>query len=105
MFGSGEAHVIYTQLIKHSGVHINGYIVGLLRVAGNRFATYFYAMMRILRLQDPLLATIHQAIFYGLNLNDRVRSSVMDIENKTFWKALYTLLRSVYASIRALRYF
>ena len=28
----------------------------------------------------------------------------MDIENETFWKALYTLLRSVYPSIRALRY-
>ena len=28
----------------------------------------------------------------------------MDIENKTFWKALYTLLRSVYSAIRDLRY-
>ena len=28
----------------------------------------------------------------------------MDIENKTFWKALYTILRSVYPDIQALRY-
>ena len=61
-------------------------------------------MMRLVCLQDSLLATIHQSIFSNLNLNDRVRSAIMDIENKTFWKAIYILLRSVYLAIRDLRY-
>ena len=62
-------------------------------------------MMRLVRLQDPLLVTIHQAIFSDINFNDRVLYAVMDIGNKTFWKALYTFLRSVYPFIRALRCF
>ena len=79
-------------------------MIGLLRGDGTRFATYFYAMMRLVRLQAPLLATIHQAIFYDINLNERVQSSVIDIENRTIWKALYPLLRSVYPAIRAICY-
>ena len=57
-------------------------------------------MVRLGSLQAPLLATINQAIFSDLNLNDRVKSNVMDTKNKTFWKALYTLFKSVYPSIR-----
>ena len=72
IFGSGTAHVIYKQFIKKSGVHNNGKRIGLLRGDVNRFATYFYDMMSILRLQATLLATIHQAIFSDFNLNDRV---------------------------------
>ena len=102
VFGSGAAHGIYAQFIQQSGVHNNGKRIGLLRGSGTMFSTYFYAMMRLVRLHDPLLATIHQAISYYLNLDDRVQSAIMDIENKTFWKALYTLLRSVYPAMRAL---
>ena len=68
-FGSGAAQVIYAQFIQKSGVHNNGKMIGLLRGDGTRFATYFYAMMRLVRLQAPLLATIHQAIFSDFNLN------------------------------------
>ena len=78
--------------------------IGLLRGASTRFATWFYAMMRLLRLKGPLLATIHQAKFRDLDLNNRVRSAVMDIEDKLFWKALYILLRAVFPMLRALRY-
>ena len=56
-------HIIYAQFVHHSGVHNNRKRVGLIRSAGTRFATYFYAMMRIVRLQAPLLVTIHQYIF------------------------------------------
>ena len=69
MFSSGAAHVIYAQFIQKSGVHNNGKSIGLIRGAGTRFATYFYAMMRLVRIQAPLLSTIHQAIFSYLNLN------------------------------------
>ena len=82
----------------------NGRRIGLLRGAGTRFATFFYAMIRLLRLRMPLLATIHEAKFSTLDLNDQCRSAVFDIEDKNFWKALYTLLRALYPSIRALRY-
>ena len=84
MFGSGEAHGIYAQWVQQSGVHNNGKSIGLLRVAGTKFATYFYAMMRLVRLQGTLLATIHQAIFSYTNFNDRVRSAVIYIKDKTF---------------------
>ena len=69
VFGSGAAHRIYTQFIQQSYFHNNGNRIELLRDAVTRFATYFYAMMRLVRLQAPLLATIHQAIFSDLNLN------------------------------------
>ena len=104
VFCSVEAHGIYAQFIQQSGVHNNRKRIGLLRGSGTMFSTYFYAMMRLVRLHDPLLATIHQAISYYLNLDDRVQSAIMDIENKTFWKALYTLLRSVYPAVRAVCY-
>ena len=104
VFGFGAEHGIYAQFIQQSGVNNNWNRVGLLRGAGTRFATHFYTMMPLVRLQAPLLATIHQTIFSDINLNDRVRSTVMDIENKIFWKAFYTLLRSVYPSIRAVYY-
>ena len=103
VFGSVPERGIYVQFIQKLGVHNNGMRAGLLRVAGNRFATDFYSIVSLVLLQDPLLATIHQAIFSDINFNDRVRSAVMDIENKTFCKSLYTLLRSVYLAIRALR--
>ena len=104
VFGSGAAHGIYAQFFQQSGVHNNRKRIGLLRGAGTRFATFFYIMMRLVRLQAPLIATIHKAIFSDLNFNEHVRSVVMDIENKTFCKAFYNILRSVYPAIRALCY-
>ena len=61
-------------------------------------------MMRLVHIQAPLLATIHQAISSGINLNEFVRSAIMDIENTTFWKDLYNLLRSVDPAKRAFCY-
>ena len=84
IFGYGAAHGLYAQFIQKSGVHNNGKKIGLLRGDVTRFDTYFYAVMRLVSLQDPLLATIHQSILSDLNFNDRVQSAVMDIENKTF---------------------
>ena len=104
MFGSGAAHGIYAQLIQQPDVHNSDKRIGLLRGAGTRFSTYLYSMMHLVCLQDPLLGTIHQAIFSDPNFNDFVQSTVMDNESNTFWKVLYTLLRSVYPAIRYLCY-
>ena len=78
--------------------------VGLLRGAGTRMALWFYAMMRLLRLKQPLRATIHQQKFVALNLNDTVASAVQDIEDNDFWKCLYVILRAVFPALRLLRY-
>ena len=66
VFGSGAAHGIDAKLIQHSGVHNNGKRIGLLRGAITRFATYFYSIMRLVHLQAPQLATIHQDTVYDL---------------------------------------
>ena len=69
----------------------SGKKIGLLRGAGTRMATWFYAMVHVLCLQQPLLAIIHQAKFRTLDLNQCTGLAVCDIEDKVFLKALYTL--------------
>lgn len=76
----------------------------MLRGAGTRFGTWFYAMIRVIRLQLPLEDTIHTAQFRELNLNESARQAVLDIENKTFFKAIYTVVRAVFPALRLLRY-
>jgi hypothetical protein len=41
-------------------------------------------MMRLLRLRQPLVGTIHQQKFLDLNLNDSVRAAVRDIKDNKF---------------------
>ena len=67
----------------------------MLRGASTRFTTWFIAMMRLLRLKDPLRATINQIKFCDLELNDRARSALVDIVDDVLWRALYALLRAV----------
>lgn len=90
--------------MAQSAVFNNGKKIGLLRGASTRFATWFYAMMRILRLKDALLSTVHQAAFKDLAKTDVIRATIMDITNPKFFKALYVLLRAVFPGIKALRY-
>jgi len=67
-------------------------------------ALWFYAMMRLLRLQQPLVGTIHQQKFVDLNLNNSVRAAVHDIKDDKFWKCIYILLRAVFPALRLLCY-
>jgi hypothetical protein len=67
-------------------------------------ALWFYAMMRLLRLRQPLVGTIHQQKFGNLNLNDSVRAAVRDIKDNKFWKCIYILLRAVFPALGLLRY-
>jgi len=78
--------------------------IGLLRGASTRMASWFYAMMRLLRLRLPLKATIHQQKFLDLHLTPSVRSAMRDIDDDDFWKSMYILLRAVYPALRALRF-
>ena len=61
-------------------------------------------MIRILRLKDALLATIHSAEFKELEKNDVTTAAIRDISNPQFFKALYVLLRAVYPALRVLRF-
>ena len=104
MFGSGANHAIYAQFMAQSSLSNRGKKVGLLRGAGTRMAMWFYAMIRLLRLEMPLKATVHQQKFRSLTLNESARMAVMDIQEAKFWKCLYILLRSVFPALKLLRY-
>ena len=105
MFGSGAIHTIYAQFMAQSSLTNQGKKVGLLRGAGTRMAGWFFAMIRLLRLEMPLKATIHQQKFRSIaNLNESARMAVMDIQEPKFWKCLYILLQSVFPALKLLRY-
>jgi hypothetical protein len=106
VFGSGAHHAIYAQFMAQSSMYSKGRPVGLLRGAGTRFASWFYAMHRALRLRQALLSTIHQQKFLELESvkKQSVRGAIQDIEDKKFWKCLYIILRCVFPALRALRF-
>lgn len=89
--------------MAQSALSNGGRRVCLLLGAGTRMATWFYAMHRSLRLRAALLATIHQAKFVEIKLTERARCAVLDIENKGFWQAMFTLLRAVFPALHVLR--
>jgi hypothetical protein len=107
-FGSGASHGIYAQFIAQSTQLNNGRAIGLLRGTGTRMATFFYAMLRLVRLKDALKATVNTVKFRELlksatNLGS-IRECVADLESPSFFTALYVLLRAVYPALRVLRY-
>jgi hypothetical protein len=104
VFGSGANHAIYAQFMAQLSMANRGRKVGLLGGAGTRMALWFYAMMRVLRLKQALMATIHQQRFTDLTLNETVAMAVQDIENPDFWKCLYIKLRAVFPALRLLCY-
>jgi hypothetical protein len=81
-----------------------GHTANLLRGAGTQMALWFYAIVHLLRLRQPLAATIHQQKFVDLNLNNSVRAAVHDIKDDKFWKCIYVLLRAVFPALRLLCY-
>ncbi len=83
----------------HSKQMNNGKAVGLLRGAGTRFDTWFYAMHRLLRQKKVLLATIHGPHFDKLSHNAQTVICVQDFGDPVFWKALYYLLQAVFPAL------
>ena len=92
IFGSGAIHSIYAQFLAQTAVHNKGKKIGLFQGARAQFATWFYAMMRILRLRDALLMTVHQALFKDLAKTDVVHATIIDIKDEQFFKAMYYVL-------------
>jgi hypothetical protein len=58
--------------------------VCLIRGAGTCMALWFYAMIRLIRLQHPLKATIHQHKFLDLALTNSAKGAVHDIKDDNF---------------------
>jgi hypothetical protein len=104
VFGSGANCGIYAQFMAQSALARKGHKVGLLQGAGTRMALWFYVMMHLLRLQQPLVGTIHQQKFVNLNLNNSVRASVRDNKDDKFWKCIYILLHAMFPALRLLCY-
>jgi hypothetical protein len=66
--------------------------------------SFFYGMMRCLRMRPALEATIHSSAFLALNPNKRVAHTVADIKNVAVWKTLYTVTKTGYPVICILCY-
>jgi hypothetical protein len=63
-------------------------------------ALWFYAMICLIPLQQPLKATIHQQKFLDLTLTNSAKGAVQDINDKSFWKCMYILLCAVFPALR-----
>ena len=103
VFSSGASHGIYAQFMEQSTQANKGRPITLLCGSGTRMGLWFYAMHRVLRLKKALLATIFQPKFTELKHTARCAQAVSDIENPSFWKAIYHILRAVFPCLRALR--
>ena len=70
-----------------------GHKVVLLRGAGTCMALWFNAMMRALRLRQPLTAAIHWQKFVDLTLNNSVMAAaaVCNIKDDKFWNCINNL--------------
>jgi hypothetical protein len=84
-FGSGASHAIYAQFMAQSALANRGQKVCLIRGAGTRMALWFYTMMRLIRLQQPLKANIHQQKFLNQTLTTSAKGAVQDIKEDNFW--------------------
>ena len=104
VIGSGTSHAIYAQFMAQSAWANRCRIVCLIRGAGTRIALWFYAMMHLIRLQQPLKATIHQQKCLDLTMTNSAKGAVQDIKDENFWKCMYILLCAVFPALRALRH-
>ncbi len=84
VFGSGASHAIYAQFMAQSALANRGWKVCLIRGAGTRMALWFYAMIGLIRLQQPLKATIHQQKILNLALTNSAKGAVHDIKGDNF---------------------
>ena len=59
VFGSGSRHMAYAVFQEFAKKYNNGKTIGLVRCAGTRFAGWFYAFHRLIKLWTPLKETIN----------------------------------------------
>ena len=106
VFGSGASHAIYAQFMVQSALALanRDQKVCLIQGAGTQMALWFYAMMRLIRLQQPLKATIHQQKILDTTRTNSAKGAVQDIKDTNFWKCMYILLCAEFPALRALWY-
>jgi Protein of unknown function (DUF 659) len=103
MFGSGAMHSPYALFIQQSKNFNGGRKVGLIRAADTRMAGHAYAQCRMLRLREPLLATISSAAYKDLKLKGFPKKVEEYLLNVDMWQATYEVQRCLFPMIRVLR--
>jgi hypothetical protein len=96
-------HSPYAQFIHQSKQFNSGRKVGLIRAAGTRMAGHTYAQLRMLRLREPLMATINSAAYIDLKLKGFPKKVEAFISNNDMWEATFILQRCLFPMIRVLR--
>ena len=104
IFGSGAMHSPYALFIAQSKNFNAGRKVGLIKAAGTRMAGHSYALIRMLRLRAPLMATITSAAFQNLKLKSSlIKKAEAHLLNPDMWEATFILQRCLFPMIRCLR--
>ena len=78
VFGLGASHSINAQYMAQLALANRGRKVCLIQGAGTQMVFWFYAMMHLTCLQQPLKATIHQHKFLDLTLTTSAKGAVQD---------------------------
>jgi hypothetical protein len=103
LFGSGSMHIPYALFCHQSQHFNNNRTVGLLRASDTRMAGHCYAQVRMLRLREPLIATITSREYLDLKLKGfakRVEHYLMDND---MWEATSVIQECLFPMIRVLR--
>jgi hypothetical protein len=103
LFGSGAMHSPFALFIAQTKIFNGGRRVGLLKAADTRMAGHAYAQCRMLRLREPLIATIGSAAYKNLKLKGFPQNIEEHLLNPDMWSATYALQRCLFPMIRVLR--
>ncbi len=103
VFWYGASHGIYAQFIAQA-TSFNNKKIGLLQGAGTRFATWFYAIHRVLCQKTAIKAKIHNPCFSSLSKNGCIEATIKDLADKFICKVIYCLLHDMFPALKALRY-
>jgi hypothetical protein len=103
LFGSGSMHSPYALFGSQSKNFNDGRKVGLLRAADTRMAGHMYAQMRMLRLREPLVATISSIAYIDLKLKGFPKKVEQYILNPDMWQAAFVIQRCLFPMIKVLR--
>ena len=78
--------------------------IGLLCGSSTCMASYFYAMLCLLRLKDVLISLVHSSEVKDLKLNKQVKSAITDLKNPNLFCACYAVCSVTYPNLKLPRY-
>lgn len=100
VFGSGAMHQPYALFQKKSKDFNDGRNIGLIRAADTRMAGYIIAMMRLVRLREPLINTVTSRQFIDMKV-PKVLSRL--IQSNLFWKHCMLIVKHLTTALCILR--